>query len=116
MKTMENTNKTIAQLLEITEFPFILENKAEKGKVTYYEYFDNSWSKYKYDLNNNEIYFEKFNGYWAKYEYDLNNNLIYKEDSKGYWIKYKYDDKNNCIYEEDLIDGILFDKKINKTI
>ena len=54
--------KTIAQLLEIKEFTFVLENKIENGKIIYKEFIDNSWIKY--DLNNDFIHFENSDGYW----------------------------------------------------
>ena len=53
--------KTIAQQLNVKEFPFII--KDEKG---------------------NEIYYEYANGSWARREFDSQSNLIYYEDSKGH--------------------------------
>ena len=53
-------NKTIAQQLNVKEFPFEIKDK--KG---------------------NTIYFEISNGYWSKREYDQNGNTIYYEDSEG---------------------------------
>ena len=58
--------KTIAQLLEIKEFTFVLENKIENGKIIYKEFIDNSWIKYEYDEKNNLIYFETSAGFWLK--------------------------------------------------
>jgi hypothetical protein len=52
---------TIAQQLNITEFPFDIKN--EQGKL---------------------IYTELSNGYWCKWEFDQDGNLIYTEDSDGY--------------------------------
>ena len=52
--------KTIAQQLNITDFPFTVK-----------------------DRNNKEIYYENSKGYWYKSEYDQNNNRIYYEDSNG---------------------------------
>ena len=52
---------TIAQQLNITEFPFDIKN--EEGKL---------------------IYTELSNGYWCKWEFDQDGNLIYTEDSDGY--------------------------------
>ena len=69
--------KTIAQQLNITDFPFTVK-----------------------DRNNNEIYYENSKGYWYKSEYDQNNNRIYYEDSNGYWYKSEYDQNNNRIYSE----------------
>jgi glucan-binding YG repeat protein len=53
--------KTIAQQLNVKEFPFEIKDK-----------------------NGNRIYFEKSNGYFVKSEYDSNGNQIYFEDSDGY--------------------------------
>ena len=53
--------KTIAQQLNIKEFPFIIKDKS--GKV---------------------IYRENSKGYWHKREYDSNGNEIYYKDSRGY--------------------------------
>ena len=69
--------KTIAQQLNVTEFPFFIND--DKG---------------------NEIYREYSNGFWYKKEYDDKRNVIYFEDSKGYWSKQEYDDKRNIIYFE----------------
>jgi hypothetical protein len=52
--------KTIAQQLNVTDFPFVIKDK-----------------------NNNEIYFENSNGYWWKQEFDENNNQIYYENLNG---------------------------------
>ena len=52
--------KTIAQQLNVTEFPFEIN-----------------------DSNDNLIYCEYSSGYWAKFEYDSNDNEIYREDSDG---------------------------------
>ena len=51
---------TIAQQLNIKEFPFAI--KDSKG---------------------NKIYSENSNGFWIKREYDSNNNPIYSENSNG---------------------------------
>jgi len=70
--------KTIAQQLNVTEFPFEIRDK-----------------------NRNEIYFEDSNAYWTKREYDENNNEVYYEDSDGFWTKSEYDKNSNVIYYED---------------
>ena len=69
--------KTIAQQLNVKDFPFEIKDK-----------------------NGNGIYYENSNGYWEKGEYDSNRNLIYLEDSNGYWWKKEYDSKRNLIYFE----------------
>ena len=78
--------KTIAQQLNVKEFPFIIKDK--NGKEIYYEYSKGYWYKKEYDTNGNLIlfYFEHPNGYWYKYEYDSNGNEIYREDSTGHII------------------------------
>jgi hypothetical protein len=53
--------KTIAQQLNIKEFPFQIEDK-----------------------NGNTIYFENSDGDWVKWEYNLGGNVIYCEASNGY--------------------------------
>ena len=55
--------KTIAQQLNVTEFPFEIKDK-----------------------NGNVIYCENSDGYWYKSEYDSNGNEIYFEDSVGYIV------------------------------
>ncbi len=57
------TTKTIAQQLNITNFPF--EIKCEKG---------------------NEVYFENSNSYWIKSQFDEKGNRIYCENSNGYIV------------------------------
>ena len=96
----QNKTKTIGQILGITEFPYIVENKTGTERIVYTEYPDNSWFLKKYDKNNNEIYVENSDGKWKKYEFDINNNFIHYENSYGFWTKYKFDDKNNLIYCE----------------
>ena len=57
----KNEMKTIAQQLNITEFPFVIKDK-----------------------NGNEIYSEYSDGRWYKKEYDSYGNLTRFENSKGY--------------------------------
>lgn len=73
--------KTIAQQLNVTEFPFEIRDK--KGRLIYFENSDGGWWKSKYDSNGNEIYFEDSNKYWSKSEYGSNGDCIYYENSKG---------------------------------
>jgi hypothetical protein len=53
-------NKTIAQQLKISEFPFFIKDK-----------------------NGNLIYYETSYGHWCKYGYDQNRKVIYSEASYG---------------------------------
>ena len=79
--------KTIAQQLNIKDFPFEIRDK-----------------------NGRLIYFEDSNGFWIKREYDSNGNVIYRETSDGYWCKWEYDSNGNEIYCEDS-DGEIIDKR-----
>jgi len=81
--------KTIAQQLNITDFPFIVKDK-----------------------NGNEIYLEQSNGYWVKYEYDSNGNETYCETLDRYWYKREYDSNGKEIYYEDS-DGDITDNRPN---
>lgn len=74
--------KTIAQQLNIKEFPF--EIKDNNGNEIYYETSKGYWYKQEFDSNNNKIYCENSEGSWFKEEYDSNNNQIYFENSNGY--------------------------------
>ncbi len=100
--------KTIAQQLNVTEFPFEIKDKS--GKVLYFERSDGYWWKYEYDSNGNEIYFERSDGWWCKYEYDSNGNLIYYENSNGYWCKWEYDSNGKILYFENS-DGEIEDNR-----
>ena len=73
--------KTIAQQLNVKEFPFEIKDK--NGREIYFENSNGSWIKYKYDSNGNRIYSENSSGYWIKNEYDSNGNQIYYESSNG---------------------------------
>ena len=53
-------SKTIAQQLNVKEFPFKIKDK-----------------------NGNQIYYENSNGIWVKHEYDQNGKVIYSENSIG---------------------------------
>ena len=79
--------KTIAQQLNVKEFPFVIEDK-----------------------NGNRIYCEDSDGYWYKSEYDSNGNCIYCEYSNGYWSKSEYDSNGNCTYWENS-DGEIEDNR-----
>ncbi|MHA2009960.1 MAG: hypothetical protein ACW980_21815 [Promethearchaeota archaeon] len=56
--------KTIAQQLNIEEFPFVIKDK--NGKVIYTENSNGFWKKYEYDENSHKRYFENSNGFWKK--------------------------------------------------
>jgi hypothetical protein len=52
--------KTIAQQLNITEFPFIIKDKS--GNIIYSENSNGYWIKSEYDSNGKETYYENSNG------------------------------------------------------
>ncbi len=52
--------KTIAQQLNIKEFPFRIKDK--NGNILYYECSDGFWYRYEWDENGNELYSENSNG------------------------------------------------------
>jgi hypothetical protein len=52
--------KTIAQQLNIKEFPFEIRDK--NGNQIYFEYSNGSWYKQEYDSNGNKIYYENSYG------------------------------------------------------
>jgi hypothetical protein len=73
--------KTIAQQLNVKEFPFVI--KDSQGRQIYYENSTGYWVKREYDSNGNVIHFENSTGYWCKYEHGSNGKLIYYENSEG---------------------------------
>jgi len=93
--------QTIAQFLNVKDFPFEIKDKY--GKIIYREWCDNYWVKSKYDENNNEIYFETSNRYWFKKEYDKSKTVIYCEDSDGHVVDNRF--KNSCNNKVIEIDG-----------
>ena len=100
--------KTIAQQLNVKEFPFVI--KDSNGNVIYLEDSNGYWYRSEYDSNGNKIYFGNSNGYWYKSEYDSKGNKIYFEDSDGYWAKREYDSNGNEIYFENS-DGNVVDNR-----
>jgi YD repeat-containing protein len=100
--------KTIAQQLNVKEFPFKIKNN--QGNQIYYEHSAGFWSKSEYNSQGNEIYYEDSAGFWYKSKYDSNGNLIYFEDSAGFWSKTEYDSNGNEIYYENS-DGKIEDNR-----
>ncbi len=73
--------KTIAQQLNINDFPFKIKDK--NGYILYDEDSDGNWERYERDKNGNILYSKDSNGYWNRYERDENGNILYQEDSDG---------------------------------
>ena len=76
--------KTIAQQLNVKEFPFEIKDK--NGNVIYSENFNGTWSRCEYIPNSlgEETYSEDSNGFWYKRKFDSNGEEIYYENSNGY--------------------------------
>jgi len=106
-------NKTIAQQLNITKFPFNI--KDDKGNEIYYETSYGFWTKSQYDEKDNDVYYEDSKGYWAKKQYDEKNNKVYCEDSTGFWYKKQFDEKGNKVYYEDSY-GYIVDTHSKQTV
>lgn len=90
--------KTIAQQLNIKDFPFEIKDKNDNQ--LYYEDSDGFWCKKEYDANSNRIYYEDSKQCCSKYKYDSDNNQIYFENSDGFWWKCEFDSSGNQIYYE----------------
>lgn len=73
--------KTIAQQLNIKDFPFRIKDK--EGSLLYYEESNNYWAKWEFDSNGNKRYYENSKGYWRKRKYNSEGNEIYYENSEG---------------------------------
>ena len=68
-------NKTIAEQLNVKDFPFRIRDK--QGNEIYREDSDGYWNKKEYDSLGREIYFENSGGYWERWEYNSEGNRIY---------------------------------------
>lgn len=90
---------TIAEQLNIKEFPFIIKDK--NGRTTYCETRGRSWERHEYDSNGNITYYENSNKYWHIKQYDSNGKEIYYENSNKYWVRYEYDSNGDITYYED---------------
>ena len=104
------SDKTIAQQLGITKFPFVI--KDDNGNEIYFELLDGFWRKSEYDHNDNLVHYQDSHGFWNNRVYDSNNNKVYFENSDGYWWKGQYDHNDKLVYREDS-DGDVKDNKEN---
>jgi len=73
--------KTIAQQLNIKEFPFVVKDK--NGKLLYYENSDNYSYKFERDENGYVRYYENSDGFWSKCERNEYGSERYYENSDG---------------------------------
>ena len=100
--------KTIAQQLNIKDFPFIIKDK--NGDRTYSEDSDGYWKKRGFDSNGRQTYSEDSDGCWKKREFDKIGNQTYFEASTGYWWKQEFDSNGRRTYFEDS-HGEIIDKR-----
>jgi hypothetical protein len=95
--------KTIAQQLNIKDFPFEIKDK--NGNLIYWENSYGYWYKREFDSDGNKIYYENSDGVWVKWEYDSDGTQIYYEDSTGL----VYDRRSKpCVDKVVEIDGIKY--------
>ena len=110
---MENKIKTIAEELNIKEFPF--EVKDVDGNLIYCETSDGHWFKSNFDNNGNVIYRENSNNTWVKNNFDDNGRRTYCEYSHGYWCKWEYDNQGDVTYYESSTNGVIQDNRPKPT-
>ena len=73
--------KTIAQQLNVTDFPFEIWD--ENGNLIYMEWDNSYWERWERNDKGDTIYFEDSNSFWARLEYGEQGNTIYYETSNG---------------------------------
>lgn len=95
--------KTIAQQLNVKEFPFTIKDK--NGNQIYAENSYGFWYKWEYDSNGNQIYYENSDEFWEKWEFDSNGIRTYYANSNGY---VKDDRPKPCEGKVVEIDGIKY--------
>lgn len=98
--------KTIAQQLNVTEFPFKIKDK--DGNTIYFEDSDGFWSIREWK-DGNTIYYESSNGFWSKREWK-DGKEIYYENSEGKIIDNRPKERP-CVGKKVTIDGIDYELK-----
>jgi hypothetical protein len=105
---LEDTKKTIAQQLKITEFPFYIRDK--RDHLIYNESSSGYWKKYQRNENGVIIHQEDSNGGWTNREVDAKGREIFYQNSVGILIKREFDSNGDLIYYE-TEKGIEIDKR-----
>jgi hypothetical protein len=82
---------TIAQKLEITQFPY--EIKDSKGRQIYYETSDGYWEIQKYDSTGNRITLKNSSGYRVDSVYNENGKCLYNKTATGYSERWEYNEE-----------------------
>jgi hypothetical protein len=73
--------KTIAQQLNVTDFPFHI--KDEMGRLIYIENEDGHWIRWEFDGQGRQTYYENSSNYWERKEWDSEGREMYYENSYG---------------------------------
>jgi len=73
--------QTIAQELNITQFPFEIWDG--KGNLIYKEWEDGFWRRMEYNSRGQQIYYDNKDNLWEKREYDDKGVETYYENSYG---------------------------------
>ena len=125
---------TIAQQLNITEFPFEIKTNAglpvytedqnggwyrfeynANGEIVRYETSTGYWYTWEYNDRGMRIRYEDSGGYWSKTGYDADGNEIWYLNSNGVWTKTEYDADGDIIYRETQ-DGVTYDERNHKAV
>ena len=73
--------KTIAQELNITQFPF--EIKDGKGNLIYREQENGFWERWERNDYGSTIFYENSDNFWERWEYSSEGKEIYYKNSEG---------------------------------
>ena len=77
--------KTIAQQVNVKDFPFFINDK--NGKIIYFEISSGYWEKREFDSNGNKTYFENSNGIIEDNRPKSCEGKIVEIDGKKYQLK-----------------------------
>ena len=90
--------KTIAELLNIKDFPFIIKDKNDN--VIYNENAMYDWEKAEYNSAGQKTYSEDSEGTWAVNKYNEAGQKTYFENSDGDWVVIKYNKAGEKVSSE----------------
>tara|TARA_R110002012_G_scaffold224504_1_gene396500 strand:+ start:48 stop:443 length:396 start_codon:yes stop_codon:yes gene_type:complete len=109
--------KTIAQQLNIKEFPFKIKDK--NGNGIYLENTNNNWTRWEYGECGNILFSENSDGVSCEYSYESDGTecrRVYRyREPYAHWVKYEYNKEGDVIYREDCKNGVVFDKRPKPT-
>lgn len=104
--------QTIAQQLNIKDFPFEIKDK--NGRQIYWEDHTGDWYRCEYDPNGYQTYYESSGGFCSETEYAPNGDLIYYKNSDGLIIDNRPKSEVQKAIEILTKEGMLVDGKIIK--